>query len=106
MEKAAELYIKPDSGILEVNSMENKKCCSLKTIFMIIGAIVSIAAVIVVAYTIFKKYFKITFDCDGNCADCDGCDEEYFEDECEAYEPICCCQDDEDGEDEEAVESI
>ena len=86
--------------------MENKKCCSLKTIFMIIGAIVSIAAVIVVAYTIFKKYFKITFDCDGNCENCDGCDEESFEEDCENYEPICCCQGDEEDEGEEAVESI
>ncbi len=77
-----------------------KKCCSLKTLFTIIGALVSIAAVLVVLYTICKKYFKITFECDGNCEGCDGCDEECFEDDC--IEPICCCQDDEDDEIEEA----
>lgn len=70
--------------------MENKKCCSLKTFFVIIGAVVSIGALIVVLYTVCKKYFKITFDCDGECEGCDGC-EECFEEDCETYEPICCC---------------
>ncbi|MBQ8640666.1 MAG: hypothetical protein IJ480_00480 [Clostridia bacterium] len=75
--------------------MENKKCCSLKTIFTIIGAVISIAALILVLYTVLKKYFKITFDCDGDCESCDGCSEEYFEEDGEVYEPICCCQEDE-----------
>ena len=83
--------------------MENKKCCSLKTIFMIIGAVVSITAVVAVVYTVFKKYFQVTFDCDGNCEGCDGCDDEYFAEDEESYEPICCCQDD---DEDEAVESI
>ncbi len=75
-----------------------KKNCTLKTIFTVIGALVSIAAVLVVLYTIFKKYCKITFECDGNCEGCDGCDEECFEEDCDCFEPICCCQDDDDAE--------
>ncbi len=78
--------------------MEKKS--SLKTLFAIIGALVSIAAVVVVLYTIFKKYCKITFECDGNC---DGCDEECFEEDCDSYEPICCCQDDEDEAEEAGI---
>ena len=64
-----------------------------KGIFLAIGVIVSLAALAAVAYTVFKKYFKVTFECDGDCCNC--------EDECfceEDVEPICCC---EDGEDEE-----
>ena len=60
-----------------------------KGIFLAIGVFVSLAALAAVAYAIFKKYFKVTFECDGDCCDC--------EDECfceeEAYEPICCCED-------------
>ena len=84
--------------------MKNEKRYSdgIKALFVVVGAVVTIGAVLFTLYTIFKKYFKITFDCDGNCADCDGCDEECFEEECESYEPICCCQDDE--EDEDAAE--
>ena len=84
--------------------MENKKCCSLKTVFTIIGAVVSIAALALLLYTLFKKSFKITFDCDGDCEGCDGCSDEYFEEDCEVYEPICCCQDEEEeGGDEEEL---
>jgi len=60
-----------------------------KGIFLAIGVIVSLAALAAVAYAIFKKYFKVTFECDGDCCDC--------EDECfceeEDFEPICCCED-------------
>lgn len=62
----------------------------LKVIFVIIGAVVSIGALVAVAYTVFKKYFQVTFECDGDCGDCDDC----FADE-EVYEPICCCEEDE-----------
>lgn len=69
---------------------------ALKVIFIIIGAVVSIGALIAVAYTVFKKYFRITFECDGDCCDCgDDC---FCEDE--DFEPICCCaQEDEEDED-------
>lgn len=81
--------------------MEKNKKSSLTTFFVIIGAIVSIGAILVMLYTFFKKYFKISFECDG-----DG-DTECFEDECfgsedENYEPICCCENcDNDAESEE-----
>ncbi len=67
--------------------MENKN--TLKTFFIIVGAVVSIAAIFAVLYTVFKKYFKVTFECD-DC-DCDCCDEGCFE-EAEDYEPVCCCE--------------
>ena len=73
--------------------MKNEKGMgeTLKVIFIIIGALVSIAALVAVVYTIFKKYFQVTFECDGDCDDCDDC----FDEE-ENYEPICCCENDED----------
>ncbi len=73
--------------------------CTLKSIFVVIGALVSLAALAVVVYTIFKKYFKVTFECDGSC---DGCEDECFDDEDACYEPICCCDDIDDAEDEDA----
>lgn len=76
--------------------MNNKKTGDiLKVIFVIIGVFVSIAALAAVAYTVFKKYFQITFECDG-CADHDDC---FCEDEEENFEPICCCEDDDADED-------
>lgn len=76
---------------------------TLKTIFVIIGAVVSIAALVAVLYTVFKKYFQVSFECDGDCCDCG---EECFADgEEESFEPICCCEDCEEGcEEEEADE--
>ena len=73
---------------------------SLKGIFVVIGALVSIAALVVVVYTVFKKYFKVTIECDGCC---DACEDECFADEDTCYEPICCCEDEEEVI-EEAVE--
>lgn len=81
--------------------MENKKNCSLKAIFTVIGALVSLTALCIVLYNILKKYFKITFACDGDCDCCDGCEEECFEDDCEGYEPICCCQDEEEADEDD-----
>lgn len=78
--------------------MKKDKSCesSLKNIFIVIGAIVSLAALAVVLYTIFKKYFQVTFEC-GNC---DECDEDCFGEDDADYEPICCCDECEDGEEE------
>ena len=61
-----------------------KRNDALKVIFTIIGVIVSVGALLAVAYALFKKHFKVTFDCDGDCCDCD-CEED--------IEPICCCED-------------
>ncbi len=46
---------------------------AVKIILIVIGALVSLAAIAVVAYTIFKKYFQVTFECDGDCDTCDDC---------------------------------
>ena len=65
----------------------------LKILFVIIGAAVSVAAIAAVAYTLFKKYFQVTFDCDGDADD----DDDYFTDEEDKdFEPICCCEEDDD----------
>ena len=69
---------------------------ALKIIFIIIGALVSIGALVAVVYTVFKKYFKVTFECDGDCCDCEDdcfCEEENFE-------PVCCCCEEEAEEEE------
>ena len=66
--------------------MENKNS-TLKTLFIVIGAIVCIGTAAALVYTFFKKHFKVTFACDG----CDCCDCEDFMDDAEDYEPICCC---------------
>lgn len=71
----------------------------LKVIFVIIGAVVSIGALAAVVYTVFKKYFQVTFECDGDCCDCDDC----FAEE-EIYEPICCCEDGEEVVDDAVCE--
>lgn len=65
---------------------ETKTYEALKVVFIIIGAIVSIGALVAVAYTVFKKYFQVTFDCD-DCCDCEDC---FCE--CDDCEPICCCE--------------
>lgn len=82
--------------------MKNENTSLLKGIFVAIGALVSIAALAVVVYTVFKKYFKVTFECDGCC---DACEDECFADEDTCYEPICCCEDEEVVE-EEAEEEV
>jgi len=76
--------------------MDKRKDSSLKTLFIIVGAIVCISTAAAFVYTFFKKHFKVTFECDG-CDCCDGCDE--FSDEVDNYEPICCDDEDESYED-------
>lgn len=62
--------------------MENKKCQDwLKTLFIVVGAIVTVSAVVITLYSIFKKFFKISFECNtGNVYDSFGGD-------CNNYEP-------------------
>lgn len=63
-----------------------RKSNVLKGVLITVGVIVAVAAAAAVVYTILKKYFTITIECD----DCD-CDlEECCDDE------LCCC----DAEDE------
>ena len=64
--------------------MENNKKCQdwLKTLFIVVGAVVTISAVVITLYSIFKKFFKISFECNtGNVydsfgGDCDNCEPE------------------------------
>ena len=72
---------------------ENKSTSALKVIFTIIGVIVSIGALALVVYTVFKKYFEVTFDCDDccDCCDCGDCEECCLFEEGECVEPECCC---------------
>lgn len=80
--------------------MENKNN-TLKTLFIIVGAIVCVSTAAALIYAFFKKHFKVTFECDG-CDSCDGCDE--FADDVENYEPICCCCEEEEAEAGAAVD--
>ena len=67
------------------NKVEEKKSNPLKVVLIIIGAIVAVGATAAVVYTVFKKYFTITFECSG---DCDNCEEDCLLDEEDEIEPI------------------
>lgn len=69
---------------------EKKENSVLKTFLIIVGAVVSIAAIAAGLYYVFKKYFKITFECD-ECdeCDCNGC---FVEEDDKAFEPVCDCE--------------
>lgn len=72
------------------NHCENKKASDgLRALFVIVGAVVTIGAVVAVLYSLFKKYFKITFETGSDDCDC-------FGEDC-TCEPVCYCGcDDED----------
>ena len=75
---------------------DNRSGEFLRTLFVIIGVLVSISALAVVAYSLFKKYFQVTFDCGDEGESFDADDDDYFADEeDEAFEPILCCDEDE-----------
>ena len=69
-----------------------------KTLFIFIGVAVSIAAVLALAYALFRKYFQVTFECDGDGNAADDTDDPFAEEEDEAFEPICCCEEEEEEE--------
>lgn len=76
--------------------MENKNS-TLKTLLIVVGAIVCVGTAVALLYTFFKKHFKVTFACDG-CDDCDcDCCEGFDDDFTDYVEPVCCCCDEEDG---------
>lgn len=78
--------------------MEEKKVSVYKVIGITVGAVLLVTAACFAAYTFFKKYFKITFDC-GKCGECDedclGID---FDPELcdEDFEPQCNLDDEDD----------
>lgn len=70
---------------------EEKKVNIYKVIGITVGAVLVVAAICFAAYTFFKKYFKISFDC-GNCSECDNdCFSVDFDPELcsEDFEPEC-----------------
>ena len=87
---------------------ENRSGEFLKTLFLVIGVIASISALALVAYSLFKKYFQVTFDCGDEGERFDADDEDYFADEDdEPFEPILCCDEgEEEAEPEDEAESV
>ncbi|MBE6725833.1 MAG: hypothetical protein E7576_11695 [Ruminococcaceae bacterium] len=73
----------------------------LKSLFTLIGALVSICAVIALAYVLFKKYFQVTFECDEGDGGIAEEDDPFADDEDRAFEPICCCDEEETPEEDE-----
>ncbi len=76
---------------------EEKRVNIYKVIGITVGAVIIATAICYAAYSFFKKYFKITFDC-GDCAECDGdCFSVDFDPELcdEDYEPECSLDDEE-----------
>ncbi len=60
--------------------MEGKKVNVWKIIIISAGVAAAVAAIAITAYMLFKKYFKITFECG---EDCENCPEDYFFDDLE-----------------------
>ena len=64
---------------------EKKLSDGLKALFVIVGAVVTIGTIAVVLYNVFKKYFKITVECENDDDDC-------FDD-FDEYDPVCSPED-------------
>ena len=61
---------------------EEKRITVGKVIVVSATVAVAVAAAVFVLYRLFKKYFKITFD----CGDCEACGDECF---CDDFDPDC-----------------
>ncbi len=72
---------------------EKKLSDGLKALFVVVGAIVTVSAILAVLYNVFKKYFKITVECDG---DCDECFDDFDE-----FDPVEAPEDEKDEDDED-----
>ncbi len=80
-----------DWGLINMfKKPEEKKTSVVKVVLITLGVIAAVGATLAVLYTLFKKYFTITFE----CGDCENCDEDCFEDDLSFDEPICCEEDD------------
>ena len=69
---------------------EEKKSSVVKFVLITVGVIAAIGAILAVLYTLFKKYYTVTYE----CGDCENCEEDCFEDDLSFDEPICCEEDD------------
>ncbi len=75
--------------------MGEKKVNIWKIIIISAGVAAAVAAICITAYKLFKKYFKITFDCGEDCENCeDGCFCDDFEDD--DFIPECSIDDEDD----------
>ena len=68
-----------------MKNSEKKLSDGLKALFVIVGAVVTIGTIAVVLYNVFKKYFKITVECENDDDDC-------FDD-FDEYDPVCSPED-------------
>lgn len=87
---------------------EEKRVSIGKIILVTVGVTVAVVATLAALYKLFKKYFKVTFDC-GNCEDCTaGCFADDFDPLCdEDFAPKCVLDDeDEEADAPEAEEEI
>ena len=64
----------------------------LKIVLIVIGAVTAVVGAGMLLCHLFRKYFTIEFECDGDCDECSDCDAPEIE---EAVEPECCEVDDE-----------
>ena len=71
--------------MMKIKNDEKKISDGLKALFVVVGAIVTIGTIALVLYNVFKKYFKITVECEGD-------DEDYFDD-FDEYDPVCSPED-------------
>ncbi|MBQ1503067.1 MAG: hypothetical protein IIZ35_03610, partial [Clostridia bacterium] len=67
--------------MMKIKNNEKKMSDGLKALFVVVGAIVTVGTIAVVLYNVFKKFFKITVECEGD-------DEDYFDD-FDEYDPVC-----------------
>ena len=89
--------------MMKIKNGEKKISDGLKALFVVVGAIVTIGTIALVLYNVFKKYFKITVECEGDDEDC-------FDD-FDEYDPVCspeacasCAKAEEDDEDDDEDE--
>ena len=66
--------------------VSKKTSDGLKALFIVVGAVVTIGAVLAALYGIFKKYFKISIECGDECDE--GFDDDF--DDFEASREDCC----------------
>ena len=72
---------------------EEKSTNIVKVVLITLGVIAFIVTAVMVAYTFFKKHFKVSFECE----DCDFCDGDDFCEDVD-FEPECCVYDAADAE--------
>lgn len=70
-----------------MRKLDEKKVSIFKVVAISAGVAVFVVTAAMVLYRLFKKYFRISFD----CGDCDSCCQDCFGDE---FDPLSKCDDD------------